>query len=83
MNTQPEKMIMGELNKTIQYSKQKVSAKLLEMIRSSKIDMSFDDASMLSQELALSLEQVYKDMAPGFQRIKEGIERSRRETKQK
>ncbi|MEK6884254.1 MAG: hypothetical protein AABY22_31780, partial [Nanoarchaeota archaeon] len=59
----------------------RIGAKILELQRDNKIDLSMNDAAALSNALNLVLEQVYKDIAPSFSSLKEAIRESRKNKK--
>ena len=72
-----ETNLLNELSKTIQYTKQCIGLRIKEMQGNNDIDLSLSDAAKLVRELNFALEKVYRDMAPGFSRIKSEIQLER------
>ena len=69
----PENKLLEELNRTIQYAKQKIATTLVNEHKNKNLDISKNDLMNISRVLEFEMEKVYKDMAPTFASIKEQI----------
>jgi len=72
-----ESELLSELNRTIEYAKQKASLTLKKLHSDKKISSSISDLQVINNEISLALSQVYRDIAPSFQLIKESVKRQR------
>lgn len=77
--SQPENKLLQELDNVVKYAQSCVGKKLLDLVRNNRLDISNKDASVITSELNLALEQVYKDFAQSFSRLKTEIREQREE----
>ena len=67
-----ENELLNELNNVIKHSKQRIAIELGQLSKSS-LDVSKKDYGTILESLQLSLDKVYRDVAPSFIKIKESI----------
>jgi len=67
-----ENDLLNELNNVIKHSKQRIAIELGKLSKNN-LDVSGKDYATILESLQLSLDQVYRDVAPAFMKIKESI----------